>query len=1293
MTSTRAYQQTLALLLPVTCLLGASANAQSTWVGTTSTSWATATNWVPGVPAEGANISIADATANGDTVVLDASHGIGSFNFGSATPGTRLTAFTVQTNAFALTMAGGVVANGNFAAVGPTLRGNYIVSGNQTWTVAGATGIFSDDRGLVVRGVNDTAAAIPSGTLVLNGNVTKNGTGAVMLLGLDVSGSGNLVVDTGALKLNAGGNQPLIVGGSGNITVNGTSSLFLARNSGTFTVTRPIIMNGTSAMSMGGGSGTTIASNMAWNDGAHTLSVASSYTFSGAWTGTSTVNKTAAGDLTLSGNNAGYTGTLNINGGRVSFASPFAGPVNMAAAAQIGGESTLSGAVALNGGGIYIDPLTPGALSVTGPLNVTGTNTVNLLTMPGLGADITVLTASNLVTGGVANFTATGYRAAAFTQPVAGQIHMTTGNASRTWNGGAAWDVGISSNWLEGDNKYYQADAVTFGDTGVGSIAITGVLTPSAITFNNSSGNDYFFTAAANNLIAGTTGITKSGTGSVTLAGVNTYTGNIQINAGTLKAGHSQAFGTNGKTITVASGATVDANGFLNANRDYNLIVSGTGVGGLGAVVNMGGSQNFGYRSLTLAADTTIGGSGRWDVRPITVGQALVDLAGFTLTKVGANFVGIVDGTLTNPGAINVNEGTLAFTRLTASGAGNININNGATFALENYTSGSFAKPVVVNGSTFRNAGANLTLGAAATVTLNDAAKISVGTGSTLTIPTPLTGPGTLEKLDVGTLTLPADNTFTGLTITAGNVILSGANSYAGNTIINGGTLQIGNGGTTGSINTNPIELNSLTSGIRFNRSDDFTFPNVITGIGLTGNALNPAAVNKDGNNTLTLSTANTYTGTTRVGAGTIAIGSNASVFGDPTALIDLRGGAIRSSDATARTVPNPISYSANTTFGSTGTGKLTFSGGVDLGGGNKGIVINNDETEFSGVIIGGGTTTALTKTGPGKLIFSGENVYNQATVISEGVVQIGSGGTTGSFGFGAVTNNASIVINRLPAPDFTQFSLSNVISGTGTLTHTGPGNTALTAVNTYTGDTIVTDGSLSTDQPYLADTSSVRVSGNGKLELFHAQTDTIGSFFINGSAQPTGLWGRIGAQALYSDPTIHESASLVGDGLLNVTTSGTPYTVWASDKGLTSGNNAPTDNPDSDGLDNLGEFAFDGNPLSGASGGKIVVKVANVGGQPTLTLTLPVRASVGTFGGGTALTGTSAQDSVTYIIEGSDTLGSWTLDIDEVIGADATAIQNGLPTLSGIGWVYRTFRSPGAITGDPVEFLRARVQ
>ena len=46
-----------------------------------------------------------------------------------------------------------------------------------------------------------------------------------------------------------------------------------------------------------------------------------------------------------------------------------------------------------------------------------------------------------------------------------------------------------------------------------------------------------------------------------------------------------------------------------------------------------------------------------------------------------------------------------------------------------------------------------------------------------------------------------------------------------------------------------------------------------------------------------------------------------------------------------------------------------------------------------------------------------------------------------------------------------------------------------------------------------------------------------------------------------------------------------------------------------------------------------------------------------------------------------------------EVTGPDATAIQTGLPELSGDDWVYRTFRSPGTVTGDPTEFIRARVE
>ena len=85
---------------------------------------------------------------------------------------------------------------------------------------------------------------------------------------------------------------------------------------------------------------------------------------------------------------------------------------------------------------------------------------------------------------------------------------------------------------------------------------------------------------------------------------------------------------------------------------------------------------------------------------------------------------------------------------------------------------------------------------------------------------------------------------------------------------------------------------------------------------------------------------------------------------------------------------------------------------------------------------------------------------------------------------------------------------------------------------------------------------------------------------------------------------------------------------------------------------------------------------------------TLPVRGTTVTtvFSGTTELTATA--DGVIYRIQASDGLGTWDLSVSEVTGAEATAIQSGLPALQA-GWTYRTFRSPGAIAGDPREFIR----
>ena len=90
------------------------------------------------------------------------------------------------------------------------------------------------------------------------------------------------------------------------------------------------------------------------------------------------------------------------------------------------------------------------------------------------------------------------------------------------------------------------------------------------------------------------------------------------------------------------------------------------------------------------------------------------------------------------------------------------------------------------------------------------------------------------------------------------------------------------------------------------------------------------------------------------------------------------------------------------------------------------------------------------------------------------------------------------------------------------------------------------------------------------------------------------------------------------------------------------------------------------------------------------LVLTLPVRT-------GASFSGTTEQvsgliDGVIYRIQGSDELSNWNLAVSEVLGADKTSIESGMPGLDG-GWEYRTFQSPGSVTGDAAEFLRAVIQ
>src|SRR5207237_668291 len=104
-----------------------------------------------------------------------------------------------------------------------------------------------------------------------------------------------------------------------------------------------------------------------------------------------------------------------------------------------------------------------------------------------------------------------------------------------------------------------------------------------------------------------------------------------------------------------------------------------------------------------------------------------------------------------------------------------------------------------------------------------------------------------------------------------GTTILTGNSTYTGGTTISAGTLQLGNGGTTGSIVGDVIDNGVLS----FNRSDSVTFDGTISGSG---------SVNQIGTGTTILTGNSTYTGGTTISAGTLQLGNGGttgSIVGD----------------------------------------------------------------------------------------------------------------------------------------------------------------------------------------------------------------------------------------------------------------------------------------------------------------------------------------------------------------------------------------------------------------------------
>ncbi|EDD4612203.1 autotransporter-associated beta strand repeat-containing protein [Salmonella enterica] len=934
-----------------------------------------------------------------------------------------------------------------------------------------------------------------AGTLILNAENTYTGgttisEGTLVANNVEALGTGN-VTDNATLELNTGGDFDNAISGSGQVVKSGDKTLTL---SGANSYTGGTTISG----------GTLVATNVEAlgsgdvTDNA-TLELNTGGTFDNVISGSGQVVKSGDEMLTLSGANS-YTGGTTISGGTL-----VASNVEALGSGDVTDNATLE----LNTGGDFDN-----AISGSGQVVKSGD-------------DALTLSGNNSYTGGT--LISDGTLVASNVEALgSGDV---TNDAVLELNTGGDFDNAISGSGqvvksgdktltLSGANSYTGGTTISGGTLVASNVEAlgSGDITDNA-TLELNTGGDF------DNAISGSGQVVKSGDETLTLSGTNTYTGGTTISGGTLIATHVNALGTgaidnrasllldasgqfavtdltteSGGNTEIGAGSTLQATTLtqksdstltinLNSNTADPVIhaasqvsLAGTlDITGVGDVLDSDPASTDDLDTFTLiASDKTIAG----DFEKLTVAGMDADLADFIT----------VDGRIDDTGK--QYELTTALTWY-ADRDDAVTDAHG-TFNLTN-ADGSFAVNTVLENvdatldpdSATGWDGTSLIKQGAGTLILNAENTYTVGTtisGGTL-VATNVDALGSGDVTDDATLELNTGGTFDNAISGSGQVVksgdkmltLSGTNSYSGGTLISGGTLVATNVDALGSGDvTDDATLELNTGG---------TFDNAISGSG---------QVVKSGDDTLTLSGSNTYTGGTIISGGTL-VASNVEALGtgDVTndAVLELNTGgdfdnAISGSGQVVKSGDETLTLSGSNTY----TGGTTINDGtliatsVDaLGSGDvtdNAVLELNTGGDFDNAISGSGQ---VVKSGDETLTLSGTNSYTDGTLISGGTLVATN---LEALGTGDVTNNATLELN-------TGGTFDNAISGSGQVVKSGDDALTLSGSNTYTGGTTISGGTLiATSVDALG---SGDVTDNAVLEL-----NTGGTFdnAISGSGQ-----------------------------------------------------------------------------------------------------------------------------------------------------------------------------------------------
>ncbi|HHW9238765.1 TPA: autotransporter-associated beta strand repeat-containing protein [Salmonella enterica] len=1041
-----------------------------------------------------------------------------------------------------------------------------------------------------------------AGTLILNAENTYTGSttiseGTLIATNVEALGTGN-VTDNATLEMNTGGDFDNAISGSGQVVKSGDETLTL---SGANSYTGGTTISG----------GTLVASNVEAlgsgdvTDNA-TLELNTGGDFDNNIGGTGSVVKSGDKTLTLSGANS-YTGGTTISGGTLV-------ATNVEALGS--GDVTDNAVLELNTGGDFTN-----AISGSGQVVKSGDKTLTLSGANSYTGGTTIsggtLVASNVEALGTGDITDNA------------TLELNAGGdfANNIGGTGSVVKSGDKTLTLSGSNTYTGGTTISGGTlvaTNVEALG-TGNVTDNA-TLELSTGGDF-----ANN-IGGTGSVVKSGDETLTLSGANSYTGGTTISGGTLVASNVEALGTgdvtDNATLELNTGGTFDnaisGSGQVVKSGDETLTLSGTNTYSGGTLISGGtlvasNVEALGTGDVTNDAVLELNTGGTFDNAISGSGQ-VVKSGDKMLTLSGANSYS--GGTL-------ISDGTLVASNVEALGSGDVTndavleLNTGGTF--DNVISGSGKveksgdDALTLSGSNTYTGGTLISGGtlvasnveALGTGDVTDNATLALNAGGDFT--NNIGGTGRVEKSGDQTLTLSGSNTYTGGTLissgtlvatsvdalgtgnvtnnatlalnTGGDFInniggtgrveksgddaltLSGSNTYTGGTLISGGTLvandvnALGTGDVTDNaalmLNTGGDFINNIGGTGRVEKSGDdtltlsgsntYTGGTLISGGTLVANDVNALGtgdvtdnatlalnavgdfnnaiggsgkVEKSGDDTLTLSGSNTYTGGTLINGGTL-VASNVEALGtgdvtdDATLELNTGGkfdnaisgsGNVVKSGADTLTLSGSNTYTGGTTINdgtlvatsvdALGTGDVTDDATLEL----------NTGGDFDNAISGSGQ---VVKSGDDTLTLSGSNTYTGGTLISSGTLVAND---VNALGTGDVTDNATLELNT--GGDFT-----NNIGGTGRVEKSGDGTLTLSGSNTYTGGTLISDGTLVA--------SNVEALGSGDIDNYASlQLNASGQFVTANLTTHDNATTAIGADSALRGNTLTQEAN-----------------------------------------------------------------------------------------------------------------------------------------------------------------------